>query len=355
MKNKRIILPGIVCTVLMLAVIPLVVACSKPAPAPAPTPAPAPAPAPTPKPAVPIKIKAITFTAHLTPTDMWSSFGILMNAINERAKGELVIECIGGPEAIAVKDQPEALKKGVVDMLMIAASLNASFVPAGELLSLSTIPTAEERKSAVSDLLREEHKKANMFYLGRVPTDDMVYSLLLRKQRPDTPYDMAGMRCGGASPAVKAIADAMGMSFIMVAMPERYTAMERGMVDTFSMPLNSAASWKMYEVCKYVVEHQFYRENAVFLLNLDTWNKLPKNLQTLILDTYAATEAENVRLRTADMQSAKKKFTDAKVEFVKFSPADAKWFVDEITKRESERMKQLYPDIASRLMPLLQK
>lgn len=310
--------------------------------------------APAPSPAEKIVLKAITFTTSTRPTDQYASLAILMDLINKRAKGELVIKDFGGPAAIPIREQPQALKNGVVDVLMTASVIYASLAPAGQILSLSKIPSAAERESGAHDLLIEEHKKANMFYLGRVPNDEMVHVLQLRKKRVVTPYDLAGMKCGGTNPQAKTVADALNMNFVKLAMPDRYTAMERGLVDAVIQPIDSAAHWKMYEVDKYIIDPPFFRDNATFTINLDTWNNLPKHLQTLIWKCYLEAEPKILRIRKEDPQIARKLFIDNGVEFIKFSSGDVKWFINQIFTSEGKRMKQKYPDIAPQLLKLLQ-
>ena len=347
MKSKRlVILLGTICMVLMLGVTPLVGACAKPAPAPAPAPTPVPAPAP--KPAAPIVLKAISFTPLTSKTDMRSRFEYLIGKINERAKGELTIQLVGGPEAIPRGEQPMALKTRVVDMALQDSAFYATLVPAANLLAFSEFPSAEERESKAYDFLVAEHKKANFFYLGRVPHDWKLKVVLLRAYRPKTPYDLAGLRCASFGPNwAISVADVLRMSFIVVPGPDIYTAFERGMIDAFVFPeLGSAAVFKTQETVKYAIDHSFLRETAVFLFNLDTWNGLPKHLQTLIRDAYVEAEPEILRMGEEDQKLSRKKFLDAGVEFIKFSPADAEWFTNQIERRETERIGKLYPDIA---------
>jgi len=97
----------------MLVVGLVIGGCGKPAPAPTPAPAPAPTPAPAPEPIVLKAISAWPLSAEET------NLGFLrfVDAVNERAQGELVIEILGGPEVVAESDQFEAVRDGVVDMV----------------------------------------------------------------------------------------------------------------------------------------------------------------------------------------------------------------------------------------------
>ncbi len=90
MKRKGLLtLLGGICLVTVLAVLPFLGACAQPAPAPTP------APAPPPKPE-PITLKALTFLPGKLPTV--ADFPEFAKRVNERAKGELVIDHLGGPD-----------------------------------------------------------------------------------------------------------------------------------------------------------------------------------------------------------------------------------------------------------------
>ena len=88
---------------LSLLLIAVLIAGSISCASPAPTPAPAPAPAPK---AEPIVLKAIAFLPESNARTI--VYRKWLDLINERAKGELVFDFLGGPEVIAYKEQPQA-------------------------------------------------------------------------------------------------------------------------------------------------------------------------------------------------------------------------------------------------------
>ena len=52
-------------------------------------------------------------------------------------------------------------------------------------------------------------------------------------------------------------------------------------------------------------------------------------------------------------EAARKKMLDAKVEFIKFSPADAKTYLDAFYVNELAEQKEKFPQVAGRLAGLL--
>jgi len=355
-RHKLVVL--VVAVVVIMSLV--AVGCAKPAPpapapppGPAPSPAPAPAPTPAPKPE-PIKIKALSPWANTpNPFDKVNRFLLLIDAVNERAKGELTIELIGGPEAIPATEQAMALKTGVVDLLLVPVGYYLGLVPAAELIKFSTLTIPEERQSEAVDLLRELHKEANMYYLGKLAEGEPSHYLILREKRVETPQELSGLRCGGTQLQTKSAADVLGMPFVMVSMPDVYTTMERGMVDLFGTALGYAGHVHLQEVSKYVIDHGFYRDSCVLVFNLDKWNALPKHLQDLIWDAYVDVEPKTLKMNTTDLEGVKKIFVDAGIEFIKFSPTDAEFFVNAIEERDIERVTKDLPDEALRVLELL--
>jgi len=64
--------------------------------------------------------------------------------VNERAKGELVVKWVGGPEAIGQFSTGCSSKKCVVDMAWLPGSLYVAQVAAAQLLSYSVLSPKEE-------------------------------------------------------------------------------------------------------------------------------------------------------------------------------------------------------------------
>jgi TRAP-type C4-dicarboxylate transport system substrate-binding protein len=71
---------------------------------------------------------------------------------------------------------------------------------------------------------------------------------------------------------------------------EVYVALERNVVDGYCWPSVGIGDWGWQKQTKYVVDPGFYQVPNPLIVNLQTWNKLPKKLQNLL--TEAAVEAE---------------------------------------------------------------
>ncbi len=126
---------------------------------------PAPAPAPAPKPE-PIVLKGLAFL----PPDRDTVIGLktFADRVNEKAKGELIIDVLGGPEVIGMFDQPEAVKDGTIDIILTPTAFYGAIVPEGLVLPVSEYEAWEERENGFYDMMVELAKeKMNVYLLQR--------------------------------------------------------------------------------------------------------------------------------------------------------------------------------------------
>ncbi len=336
--------------VLMLALLAGVSFGCAQAPAPAPTPKPAPKPTPAPAPAPKgelITLKALTFISPKSGSNkMYIEY---INRVNEAAKGELFIDLVGGPEVIGTFDQAEALRTGVIDLDHIAAARYDPILPEGAAFALSEINSAEQRKSGFADLMVELHKKINYYYIGNLRHGPGFY--LWTNFLPETPYDLAGHRMRTGS-LYDLFMKAIGIAPITMSQSEVYTAIERGLVDGFGDTTASVQRYKFYEVTKYRIDHKFYYPNVTTVMNLDKWNSLPKHLQDLMQDIMLEMEPEAVAHFDSVAEANDKSLLDAGMEFIKFSPADAKWYVDTAYRAAWDDFMKKSPENAPKLKKL---
>ena len=116
----------------------------------------------------PIVIKAITaFPKNHLNND---PVPMLIQKINERSKGRLKIEWLGGPEVIKTFDQIHALKAGTIDMLLYYPfGYMKPVMPEAWAKGLTLLAEWEERKTGLYDVWCDIFaKRVNAKYLGRL-------------------------------------------------------------------------------------------------------------------------------------------------------------------------------------------
>lgn len=203
-----------------------------------------------------------------------------------KSNGKLKIDWIGGPEITPGRKQPAAVQKGVLDMSVAWAYV--LHVKAAQVMHLSQLTPAEERKSGLYDYLVAEFEKSGFRYLGRTSTATPY--VLVSTKKAEKPEDLKGLgfRTSGI---YEPIIERAGGRKVRVASPEVYSALQRGLIDVRPAPMGTVVDGKLYEVLKYWVGPGFFpAQNTVLCVNLKKFNSLPADLQKALVDAMAEME-----------------------------------------------------------------
>ncbi len=315
MNKKGLILFSSICLIIILVALPFITACAQPAQAPAPSPK-----------AKPIVLKAVGFlpTNHGT----MKGFGMYVDMLNEASKGELTIDWLGGPEVIPGREQMEAMRTGVVDMIGNPTAYYASDLPEGKALNLSQIMPWEERERGFNDLMVELHKKIDVYFLGRFRFEPGPAFFFFTNKRIESLEDYRGMKFRSVA-TYKPLMDELGIVPIAVDLTEIYNAMDRGLVDAWGATPSTCLRFNLHEVTKYVNTPGFYSPNTSILLSLDTWNKLPKHLQDLMIETHIKAVRGPIYEYYQDAYDKTwQEMIDSGIEVNELPPAEAERFLD---------------------------
>ncbi len=207
--------------------------------------------------------------------------------VAKKYPGELKLQYIGGPEAVKTSDQAQALQRGMVDLLYTTNAYYVSLLPEVDAMKLSPFSPAEERARGVWAYWNNLHeKRLKIYYLARLGHDQKFYLYLTK---PIKSADLKGLNIR-VSPMYLQLIKGLGGNPIVIPPTEVYSALERNVVDGYCWVTVGIRDWGWQKVTKYIVDVPFYRGPNPLLVNLNSWNKLPKKLQTLL--TEAAMEAE---------------------------------------------------------------
>jgi TRAP-type C4-dicarboxylate transport system substrate-binding protein len=102
---------------------------------------------------------------------------------NEKSKGELEIQFLGGPEVVSVFDQLKAAATGVVDMIHSVPAYYAGIVPEGNITDLVKhgFELKALRESGIIDLYTQAYlEKGKVVFLG-YPMSGMAFYIMTKK------------------------------------------------------------------------------------------------------------------------------------------------------------------------------
>jgi TRAP-type C4-dicarboxylate transport system substrate-binding protein len=299
--------------------------------------------------AQPVELKAVSFL----PKDhrLCTMISKWIEAVNTQLKDEVKVNWIGGPEVMPPFEQPEAVKKGIFQIGFLPAAYYGGMLPAADAISLSKYDFAKEReKGGVFDYFVQMHKKINMMLLGTWCYEPFY---LYVKKPVKGIEDLKGLKMRTAAKYDKMMLK-LGMVPVTVQFGETYTALQRGVVDGFGWPTIGPREWGWLEFCKYVIDIPFYgRQNTFILMNLDTWNKLPKPVQDKLMEITIKFEPEMEAYFKKAIAQEKKEMAKVGVHRIEFSPEDRKKFIDTANEAFWEDMEKKVPDQVEELKKVL--
>lgn len=297
-----------------------------------------------------VTLKAVTFQGkHVTFVDAYFMF---QKRVEEVADGRLAINYIGGPEAIPPFEQIEAVKSGLVDLAFLPAAYYVPQLALADAVKLSRISPWEERQAGAYDLLNSLHQqKVNAVYLGRF-SDGIQFHIYLNK-KIDKP-DFSGLKIR-VTPVYKPFVEALGGVAVTTTPGEVYTALERGVVDGYGWPSIKISDFGWHEVTKFVIDPGFYQVDVCILVNLDSWNRLPKDLQQLLADVAQKLEHEASEHFAKIIQEERELIASKGVQVIRFSPDDEKQYLETAYKAGWDRVFSKNPADAAKLQKMIGK
>ena len=312
---------------------------------------------PTPEPApTSIELKAIMFVPP--PVGQGPIYTKFLNELSEESNGEITIKIRGGPEVIGTLEQVGAVARGVVDIAPVADPLTVGVIPEAAVKALSQITLGEKLERGYYDTMQPYYNKAGLYFVAdnwAANEPDSAFYTFTANKKIETLEDLKGLTFGGANPMYGTFIKEMGGELTVVPLTDAYTSLERGMVDGYIFPVDSAVMFGCTEVLGYCVDNPFYALGAgSWVVNLDKWNSLPPHIQTLMKDFTMKKQTEMANEYLAMREAARQKCIDAGMQFVKLPPADAEKYIDTIYDNSWEwTLKNISPDVGPQLRKLV--
>lgn len=233
----------------------------------------------------------------------------LVKALNEELKGKLKITLFQPGQIIPAEEMFNGLSMGVYDAAYTAPAWAAQTIP--EAIVAFGLPmswqNAEQdleffEKHGGLDFIRKAYAKHKIFFIYPMPTSLLP---IMGNFPIEKISDLKGKKVWSEGPTALYVKAAGGNP--MAFPPEDlYMALKLGTVDGFIYSTAELKTAKYAEVVKYVnLPPVIFPLNTDFICNMDSWNKLPKDVQKTfmeivrkvtpeIYETYAKANQEGI-------------------------------------------------------------
>ena len=168
----------------------------------------------------------------------------------------------------------------------------------------------------IERVIKEETGAQVLLHLWIAGDDQFFFS----KQRLEKPEDFKGVKTRSHSTELSDWINYMGAEAQAMAFAEVYTALERGILDAGVTGANPGLSQRWYEVTDYL-NGRLYSFNATTgVVNGEVWDKIPADLQQILLEEGAKHELEALRLAAIQNITGVARNVEAGLDLVEFGP-----------------------------------
>ncbi|MFQ5826215.1 MAG: TRAP transporter substrate-binding protein [Dehalococcoidia bacterium] len=268
-------------------------------------------PAPT-----PVKPIELTYAHWVPPTSPFVKYHIQpwIEMVEQQSGGRIKITEQGAGALGGAAEHYDLAVKGIADISFAAVG----FTPGRFLLSEGlavpmTFPDAAITNDVVKALfkpyLAKEFGQVKPLGMG-IGLDALLYNGPRTKQ-VQTLEDLKGLKVRTLGGLMTPGLEALGAIPVNVPLPDVYLAMERGVIDAGSTDVAMATSFKLAEVTSSTLDFGFGRGIVVIAMNLDSYNRLPADLQALLDRLGDEIPALNARANDAPTAAAYEKLRAA--------------------------------------------
>ncbi len=199
--------------------------------------------------------------------------------VREASGGNTVITTMG-PETVPPFEQLQPVTAGVFDMLFTHGAYHFGDTGIGMAMDAVVGTPQQVRDSGLWKMV-DEHYNQRGLKLVSLPTMPSGYHIILRE--PIGPDGGLAGRTIRATPVYHGLLDRLGASPVVLPGGEIYSALERGVVDGAAWPSIGALDFRWNEVSDHFLRPTFGSVAHLIFMNMDKWESLPPEEQSLLL------------------------------------------------------------------------
>lgn len=207
--------------------------------------------------------------------------------VEEKTNGRVKIYIYPANELVGATENVDATLAGTVDIGLVLPAYTPGRFPLTSILEfpflfkspLQANLTAWELMQT-QPALQQEYKDFKVLWYG---TTDLGHFLVNKPVKGLA--NLKGLRIRAPSTIYNDVLSALGAVPVTMPVSEAYDALGKGVIDGTLLPASTLYSFKLKEVVKYVVEMNMYATPLHMVMNLNSWNKLSPEDQTILTET----------------------------------------------------------------------
>lgn len=227
---------------------------------------------------------------HIAPDDHSYTKGIELfaEAVEEESDGRVQFEIFGNGQLGGEREIVEQVQLGSLDMTVVTGGILGSFVPEMSVLEMPFLfedveHAYEALDGEVGEELMQIIDEAGFKSLGI--WENGMRHIINNKHAVHSPDDMSDLKIRTVENELYLETyKSLGADPTPIAFPEVYTSLQQGVIDGQDNSYGVMVTTKMYEVQNHLTENMVYYASAPVLMNPDTFNNLPKDIQEILVN-----------------------------------------------------------------------
>ncbi|KRF67245.1 C4-dicarboxylate ABC transporter substrate-binding protein [Bacillus sp. Soil768D1] len=201
--------------------------------------------------------------------------------LSKRTDGKVKVDLFPGGTLLEASNTFDGVRNGIADIGMSATSYEPNQFP---LLTISDLPSnypnAYVASRTVYDLIQEYPPEAfeDLKIIAAFATEP---AYIQTAKKIETADDLRGQRLRIAG-SISEIATKLGASPVGMSQSEVPEALQTGIIDGFVTSRETLKDFHLAEMIKYVTDYPLHITTFVAVMNKDTWDSLPEDVQAII-------------------------------------------------------------------------
>jgi len=202
--------------------------------------------------------------------------------LEERTEGRVKITLHHGGTLIGATETYAGVVDGIADIGLSCFAYTPGRFPQ---MMLVELPGLGYNNAVVNSLVATEiymkFKPAELDEVKVLNIHSLSPGVLITKSPVRTLEDLKGMEIRSPGAITTTLLEQLGATPVGMPMPESYLSLQKGIVKGIVNPMSTLVDWKIAEVTSYITMIHLYNLMFFVVMNLDTWNALPPDIQKI--------------------------------------------------------------------------
>jgi TRAP-type C4-dicarboxylate transport system substrate-binding protein len=203
-----------------------------------------------------------------------------------RTKSQVKIIIFPAQQLGPIKQELQMCSQGISDIGLLISSHFPSQLPLTVALNFpfgspygGRLPEALEEQ--LEPVLEPEYSSQNVKLMWGITLE---YAIWAKSGFVESLEDMKGKKVAFSGGYANKCLQKWGGGVASITGPEQVTALQRGIIDAVILSPNIGLAYKYYRIAPYITDLTMSATFFCMVMNLDTWNSLPGNLQQIIME-----------------------------------------------------------------------